>query len=268
MKDKVVIITGASSGIGYACAEYFAKKGCSVVLAARNVEKINNLQADLIKLGYNALAVKTDITQESECRNLIEATVNKYNRIDVLINNAGISMRAIFDKVELDVLKQLMNVNFWGTVFCSKYALPHLIKTQGSVIGVSSLAGLKGLPGRTGYSASKFAMHGFLETLRAENLKKKLHVMIATPDFTASEIRKRALVANGNMQGKTPLNENKLVPAEVVAAKIYKGWKKKKRTLLLTSKGKMMYVMKFIAPTLLDNITFKTMAKEPDSPFK
>ena len=177
-------------------------------------------------------------------------------------------MRAMFSDVELSVMKKLMDVNFWGTVYCTKYALPHLIETRGTVAGISSIAGIHGLPGRTGYSASKFAMHGFLEALRIENFKNGLHVLIAAPGFTYSNIRKTALAADGNPQGESPREEDKMMTAEKVAQHIYRAVSKRSRSLILTSQGKSTALLKRIAPSLLDKLIYDHLAKEPDSPFK
>ncbi|MBM3419708.1 MAG: SDR family oxidoreductase, partial [Bacteroidetes bacterium] len=237
--NKVVVITGASSGIGRATAYEFARLGSRVVLAARNEERLKEISADLQSLGYKSIYVVTDVSEESDCRNLIEKAVEEFGTIDILINNAGISMRALFVEVDLSVLHRLMDINFWGTVYCSKYALPYLIQNKGSLIGVSSVAGFHGLPGRTGYSASKFAMHGFLETIRIENLKKGLHVMIIAPGFTATEVRYRALTADGTEQGDSPRDEKKMDTPEHVARWIVKGILKKKRNKLLTWEGRL-----------------------------
>ena len=166
IKDKVVIVTGASSGIGKACVEEFANRGAKVVFCARTINKLKEIEQNLKDKGLEVFAVKTDVTIEEECKALIDITVKKYGTIDVLINNAGISMRALFKDVNIKVIKKLMDVNFWGTVYCTKFALPYLLESKGSVVGVTSIAGFHGLPGRSGYSASKFAMHGFLETIR------------------------------------------------------------------------------------------------------
>ena len=192
-KDKVVIVTGASSGIGEAIAREFAANGSKVMLAARSEDKLANIVDQIKVKSHEASFIKTDVSIEQDCRRLVDKTVEKYGTVDILVNNAGVSMRALFIDVDLKVLHTLMNINFWGTVYCTKYALPYLIENKGSLIGVSSVAGFHGLPGRTGYSASKFAIHGFLETIRIENLKKGLHVMIIAPGFTASDIRKHAL---------------------------------------------------------------------------
>ncbi|MFB6340501.1 SDR family oxidoreductase [Saccharicrinis sp. FJH62] len=267
MKDKVVIITGASSGIGLALARQYAAKGSHLVLAARSLDKLNEVSVELEKSGVEVLAVKTDVSIESDCKNIVERAVSKFGRVDVLINNAGISMRANFMDVELSVLKRLMDVNFWGTVYCTRYALPYLLKSKGSLVGVSSIAGYVGLPGRTGYSASKFAMHGFLNTVRTENLKKGLHVLIAAPGFTASNVRFSALTADGSSQGETPRKEDKMMSAEEVARHIYKAVIKRKRTLILTFvEGKLTVFLSKFMPGLLIKLTYNHMAKEPDAP--
>ena len=202
LKEKVIVITGASSGIGEAMARVYAAQGARVVLGARSVQKLQLIVGEIRAQGGQAVYCGVDVTVPDQCRELIETAVREYGRIDVLICNAGLSMRAIFDDVELSVLHRLMDVNFWGAVNCCKYALPYLQATKGSIVGISSVAGLHGLPGRTGYSASKYAMTGFLETLRIENLKKGLHVMIACPGFTASKSASRPSRPTGRSRAR------------------------------------------------------------------
>jgi short-subunit dehydrogenase len=266
--DKVVIITGASSGIGEAAAREFAANGSRVVLAARSEERLVTIVDDLKQKGQEAFYVVTDVAVEADCRNLVEKTVEKYGTVNILVNNAGISMRSVFVKTELSVLHRLMDVNFWGTVYCTKYALPYLLATRGSLVGVSSVAGFHGLPGRTGYSASKFAMHGFLETIRIENLKKGLHVMIIAPGFTATEIRLHALLGDGSEQGHSPRDEKHLASPEFVARWILKGIRKKKRNKILTWEGKLTALFQRIIPLFVDSTYYKVFSKEPDSPLK
>jgi len=268
MKDKVVIITGASSGIGLATARAFVNEGARVVLAARRIDLLLHLQEELLQNGGEAIAIQTDITSEEACRHLIEETIRHYGRIDILINNAGISMRALFSEVDLVVLRRLFDVNFWGAVNCTKYALPHLLEAKGWVVGVSSVAGIVGLPGRTGYSASKYALHGFLETLRIENLRKGLHVLILCAGFTKSEIRKNALTANGNPQGFTPREEEKMMTPEDVARAIIRSVRRRRNYVILTLEGKMTALVKRIAPRLLEYAAYLKMANEPDSPLR
>ena len=266
MKDKVVIITGASSGIGLATAKEFARLGARVVLAARRAELLKEIETELKQKGYEAFAVVTDVSRENDCKSLIDSTIEKYGCIDILINNAGISMRALFRDVEIDVLKRLFEVNFWGAVQCTKYALPYLIQHKGSVVGVSSVAGIVGLPCRTGYSASKYALHGFLETLRIENLKNGLHVLIMCAGFTKSDIRKKALTADGSQQGFTPREEEKMMMPEDVAKAIVKSLRRKRNYVILTFEGKIIALVKRIAPRFLEHQAYNRMAKEPESP--
>ncbi len=266
MKNKVLIITGASSGIGKALVKEALQRGASVVLAARNRNAMQEIVSDASPGKY--LIAPADVSIEDDCRRLVEKTVEHFGRIDVLINNAGISMRALFADVDLQVLEKLMQVNFWGAVYCTKHALPWLLKSKGSVTGVSSIAGYKGLPARSGYSASKFALHGFLECLRIENRKTGLHVLIACPGFTASNIRKTALDKDGSMQGESPRNESEMMPAEAVAKRIMIAIQKRKRTLVLTRKGKLTVLLNKLLPALTDKLVYNHMAKEPDSPFK
>jgi len=264
MKNKVVIITGASSGIGMALAIEFARQGAKLVLASRS--SIND--QNLLRLAPGLLDVTTDVTREEDCRKLISAAIDRYGRIDILVNNAGISMRALFCDVDLEVIRKLMDTNFWGTVYCTKFALPCLLESKGSVVGVSSIAGYKGLPGRTGYSASKFAMQGFLEVLRIENMKNGLHVLIACPGFTTSNIRKVALSKDGTSQGETPLDEGRLMPAEEVAIRIIRAIGKRKDRIVLTTMGRLTVLLNKFFPKLMDKMVYNHMAKEPDSPFK
>jgi len=268
MRDKVVIITGASSGIGNATAREFTKHGSIVVLAARSEKILQMMENEFKQSGYEAFAVKTDVTIEEECKNLINKTVEKYGKIDVLINNAGISMRALFRDVNISVLKRLFDVNFWGAVHCTKYALPYLIKSKGTVVGVSSVAGFVGLPGRTGYSASKYALHGFLETLRIENLRNGLHVLIMCAGFTKSDIRKKALTADGSPQGFTPREEEKMMMPDDVAKAIYRAIRHRRNRVILTLEGKMTAFVKRIAPRILERAAYIKMANDPDSPLK
>jgi short-subunit dehydrogenase len=267
MKNKIVIVTGASSGIGKATALSFAQKGAHLVLAARSVAKLNILSEQLTPFGVEVLIVPTDVSIEADCKNLMDKALEKFGRIDVLVNNAGISMRAAFADIELDVLKKVMDVNFWGTVFCTRYAMASILKSKGSIVGVSSIAGYKGLPGRTGYSSSKFAMHGFLESVRIENLKNGIHVLIACPGFTASNIRNTALDANGSVQGETPRDEQKMMQPEEVAKAMVAAVEKRKDRLTLTANGKLTVFLNKFFPKMVDKLVFNHMSKEPGSPF-
>jgi dehydrogenase/reductase SDR family protein 7B len=267
-QGKTAVITGAGSGIGKALAEKLAEMGANVVLAARSEQVIEDLARTLDSGAGNTLAVRCDVSDESDCRRLIEETVKRFGGIDLLINNAGISMRELFAHTDPQVLKRLMDVNFWGTVYCTRFALPYLLQAKGTVVGVSSIAGYKGLPARTGYSASKFAMQGFLESLRIENLKTGLHVLIACPGFTASNIRNTALKGDGRVQGESPRDEASMMQPEEVAEHILQAALQRKNTLVLTTQGKLTVFLNKWFPRFMDKMVYNHMAKEPDSPFK
>ncbi len=264
---KTAIVTGASSGIGKALALSLAGKGASVMLAARREDLLKDIVREITDKGGEAAYCLTDVSREEDCKALVEKTVQTWGKVDILICNAGISMRANFDDVDLAVIHRLMDVNFFGTVNCTKFALPYLQQSKGSLVGVSSTAGIHGLPWRTGYSASKFAITGFLETIRLENINKGLHVMIAYPGFTASEIRYHALTANGSAQGSTPRNENAMISSEATAAHILKGIEKRIQ-YQVTFTDIVVYFAKFVCKHLLNRVVYAMMAKEPDAPTK
>lgn len=267
-KKPVCIITGASSGIGAALATEAAQRGYRLALSGRNEQNLNDVADQCRALGAEVLTVRADVASEADCRRLIHETISAFGRIDVLINNAGISMRALLRDLHPDVLRQVMDTNFWGTVYCTHAALPYLLESKGSVVGISSIAGFKGLPGRTGYSASKFAMHGFLEALRCENLKTGLHVLIACPGYTASNIRKTALNADGNAQGETPRDEARMMQPEEVARIVMNAIEKRKMYAVMSFQGKLAVWLNKWFPRLADILTYRAIAKEPDSPFK
>jgi len=262
---KTVIVTGASSGIGLASARCFADAGANVVMAARRVDL---LQQYASQMPCATLCVKADVSLEQDCKALIDAAVERFGGIDILVNNAGLSMRALFRDLDLKVIKSLMDVNFWGTVYCTKYALPYLLESRGSVVGVISIAGFAGLPGRTGYSSSKYAIRGFLDTLRIEHLYDGLHVMVFAPGFTASNVRSAALTLDGTPQGKTPRDEAGMMSAEKCAKHLLKGLRRRRSEVVLTPIGKATVLMHNLFPRWTDKMEFSYMAKEPDSPFK
>lgn len=261
-KDKVVAITGASSGIGKALAEEALKRGAKVALCARNLDKLRQM----FPANENILCVKADVSVEADCSNFINEVIGKWKRVDVLINNAGITMRALFEDADLSVIRELMDINFWGTVYCTKYALPSIRENRGVIIGVSSIAGYRGLPGRTGYSSSKFAMQGFLEALRTELLNTGVHVMWVSPGFTASNIRNVARSADGTTQKETPLDESKLMTASRCAQITLDAAEQRRRTVVMTSQGKLTVLLSKLLPGFLDGLVYKHFLKEPGSP--
>jgi len=264
LKDKVVVITGGSSGIGKALVAATLEHGAKVAVCARNLEKLNGLFVPSDDL----FCFKADVSNEQDCKAFIAAVIQRWGGVDVLINNAGISMRALFEDVDLAVIRELMDINFWGTVYCTKYAFPSLLKRKGVVAGISSIAGYRGLPGRTGYSASKFAMQGFLEALRTELLHTGVHVMWVSPGFTATNIRSEARSSDGSAQAETPLDEQKLMTAEECAHRIMKGIINRRRTIVMTGQGKLTVWLNKLVPGIVDKLVYKHFLNEPDSPLK
>jgi short-subunit dehydrogenase len=257
-KDKVIVVTGGTDGIGKALVEQFLQQGARVATCGRNADKLYQLQIQ--HPDASLLTLTADVSKENDCRLFIERTISSFGRIDALINNAGISMRAMFEDVDLDVIRQVMDINFYGSVYCTKYALPSLLKTKGTVVGISSIAGYRGLPGRSGYSASKFALQGWMEALRTE-LLDNVHVMWVCPGFTASNIRQVALNKEGQQQGETPMDESKMMSADACAQHIIKSMGQKKRTLVLTFTGKRAVFMNKFFPAWTDRLTHRFFFK-------
>ncbi len=266
--NKVSIITGASSGIGKALAYELAKQGYFLVLVARRLdllsEIVNNIES---KYPIKALAYKADVSVELECKGFIEFTMASFGKIDVLINNAGISQRAMFADLNLEVFKKVMDINFWGNIYPSKYALPYLLKSKGSLVTISSISGFSPLPARTGYCSSKYAIHGFMESLRIEHLKTGLHVMVVAPEYVASEIRIHALLSDGQEQGVSPREEKKMLTAEYVAKRIVVGIKKRRRTMVIGITGTLIIGFSRFLPKFTDKLIYNKIKQEDNSPF-
>lgn len=259
-KNKVVVITGGSDGIGKALADALISLGAKVATCGRNQEKLYDLQ--LLHSGKPLHTMVADVSNYNDCRNFIQSTIQVYGGIDILINNAGISMRALLKDLEVDVIKKVMDVNFSGTLYCTKLALDSIINRKGTIVGVSSIAGYRGLPGRSGYSASKFAMNGFMEAIRTELLDSGVNVMWVCPGFTASNIRNAALNNKGRLQGESPMDEGKMMSSEKCAMLILKAIEKRKRTLVLTFTGKRTVFMNKFFPSLADRLVKKFFIKK------
>lgn len=264
MKDKVVIITGGSTGIGKALAEEFGRHGSKVLISGRTKENLDLTVNELQNKGITISGIVADVGKEADNQAMSQEAMRLYGRIDVLINNAGISMRAAFEEVDLSVLHVVMETNFFGALYATRCCLPEIKKNKGSIVGISSIAGIRGLPGRAGYSASKFALTGFLEVLRTELLPFNVNVLTVYPGFTSSEIRKRALIRNGTPQGDSPRDERRMMTAEECAQHIYSATKKRKRSIVLTTQGKLIVMLNKWWPAMADRIVFGYMAKEKD----
>lgn len=254
-KGKTIVITGGSDGIGKALVEILIAAGANVATCGRSIEKLNEVKNTFI--GKPLLCVPADVSVYEDCKIFIESTITTFGGIDILINNAGISMHAELRNAEINVFKKVMDINYFGTVYCTKLALESIIKSKGSIVGVSSIAGYRGLPGRSGYSASKFAVNGWLEALRTELVVEGVNVMWVCPGFTKSNIRNAALNENAQAQGESPLDESKLMTSEECAQHILTAIEKRKRTLVLTFNGKRTVFMNKFFPSWADKLVRK-----------
>ncbi len=260
MKDQSVIITGASSGIGKELALRYAKEGAWLTLAARNEEKLEEVAESCRNAGGKAVAVPTDVSDADQCERLIDICVNDYGKIDVLVNNAGITMWSYFDKVkDLSVLEKVMQVNYFGSVYCTHYALPLLKESKGRIVGVSSLTGKTGIPTRSGYGASKHAMAGFFDTLRIELKKTGVSVTMIYPGFVSTEVRERAMGGDGKPIKKSPVKENKVMTVEKCVDLMISAIASRKRELVMTFRGKLGMWLKLILPGLVDRIALNAI---------
>lgn len=260
LQNKVVVVTGGSEGIGRALVETLLQQGAKVATCSRNYDKLYQLQT--LNPNKPLFTYQADVSSEQDCRTFIEQVIKAYGTIDVLINNAGISMRALFEDTELETLRKVMDINFWGTVYCTKFALPYIIKQKGTVAGISSVAGYRGLPGRSGYSASKFAVNGWMEALRTELMESGVNVIWVCPGFTASNIRNAALDQDAKPTGETKMDEGKMMTAEECATHILDAIVKRKRTLVLTGTGKQAVYMNRFFPALADKLVRKFYYKD------
>jgi short-subunit dehydrogenase len=262
---NVIVITGASDGIGAEAARQLAvKHGAQValVLAGRSQEKLDAVSAQCREHGAQVLTMAMDVADEAQCRALIERAVTAFGRIDALVNNAGISAQALFSEVQAEDLhwyETLMKVNLWGSVWCTHAALPHLKASRGRIVAVSSLAGLVGVPGRTAYSASKFAMTGFFEALRAELKASGVSVTTAYPGVVVTSLRHRGFNARGEAAGSSGLKEDGAMSVEECARLIVAGMQQRRREVVMTAKGKLGRFVKIVAPGVVEDMALAAL---------
>ncbi|MGS0675998.1 SDR family oxidoreductase [Shewanella sp. 125m-1] len=253
--DKVIIITGASEGIGRALAIELAPYGCKLVLCARNLERLNSLAEEVAELGQPPLVHVADLSEQSQCSGLIQACIAHFGKLDILVNNAGMTMWSRFDELQdLSVISQIMQVNYLGPVYLTHAAIPYLKQTQGQIVAVASLTGMTGVPARSGYAASKHAVIGFFDSLRIELSDNDVAVTVICPDFVVSQTHKRALDAKGQPLGKTPMQEAKIMTAQKCAQLMIPAIANRKRQLITSFRGKIGRFFKIIAPELIDKI--------------
>ncbi len=265
---QTIVITGASEGIGAEIARQLAQRHgaqLSLVLAARNEEALQAVAAQCGAMAAATLVVRTDVSEQAQCSALMDAALARFGRIDALINNAGMSAQALFSEVRSEDLgwyEALMKINLWGSVWCTHAALPALKQSRGRIVAVSSLAGLVGVPGRTAYSATKFAMTGFLEALRAEMKSAGVSVTTAYPGVVATHIRYRGFNAAGLPAGSSGLKEDGAMSVEECARLIIEGMARRDREVVMTAKGRLGRWLKLLAPGAVENMALAALKDE------
>jgi short-subunit dehydrogenase len=260
--ENVVIVTGASDGIGAEVARQLADQGAWLALAARDAEKLEAVAAECRARGGRALVVPTDVAEQEQCRRLVDRTVEAYGRVDTLVNNAGIGMWARFDEVtDLTPFERIMQVNYFGSLYCTHHALPHLKRSRGRIVGVSSLTGRTGVPTRSGYAASKHAMAGFFDSLRIELADEGVSVTMIYPGFVATDIRRRAFGPDGRPLGKSPVREAEVMSVEECARRTVAAAAARRREVVMTARARVGMWLKLISPAVVDRIARRAIER-------
>lgn len=258
-QDQSVIVTGASSGIGKSLALRLADQGARVVLAARSVERLEALAQECSRRGGQALVVPTDVADEAQCRALVERATQEYGRLDMLINNAGFGLVARLDEMpDLHLFRQVLDVNFYGALCCTYYALPHLKQAKGRLVNISSLGGLSALPYNTAYIASKFALEGFSESLRMELQANDVSVTVISPSWVVTEFHEHYVNKDGQAKGPSgrAIYTDKTMTADECARITLEAARRRKREVIM-GPGRLALLLKVIAPDWLDKMVLK-----------
>lgn len=258
-RGQVVIVTGASAGIGKSLALQLAAQGAKLVLAARRVDRLEQISAECRQLGGEALVIPTDVSVEAQCRDLIEKSVATFGRLDMLVNNAGMAATALLDEFpDLQLFKQTLDINFYGAVYCTYYALPHLKRSTGRIVAVSSLGGKSAIPYNTPYCASKYALHGFCDSLRMELAPHGVSCTVICPSWVITEFHEAQLTKEGIAVGKRgrAIYAKNAMTADRCAQLTLEAAAKRKRELLM-GPGFWAVLFKTLAPDLLDWLTIK-----------
>ena len=263
-KNKVVVVTGAGSGIGLAVCERFAKAGAHLGLLDMDANGLGTAREMLVDHGAQCVSVPCDVSRQDDCTGAINQILDRFGGIDVLVNNAGITQRSAFVDTDITVFEKVMAVNFFGALYCTKAAIHSLIKRRGLIIVNESIAGIAPLLGRTGYSASKHALHGLFTSLRTEIRDTGTHVMVVCPGFVETNLQTRALGADGNVTNHPQSRVGGQQTPEMVADIIYRGALKRKDLLVLTPVGKLTWWMSRLVPPLYERIMAKQLRSELD----
>ena len=262
MKDNVVIITGASKGIGAELARQLAARGAALALVARDRAALERVASECVALGARAEVIVADVALEEDCRRMVERAVAAFGRIDTLVNNAGATMWARFEDIrDMAILARIMQVNFMGAVYCTRYALPHLKASRGRLAGIASLTALVGVPTRSGYAASKHAMRGFFDSLRIELADSGVSVTMIYPGFVSTGIRENATGPDGKPIQVSPVKEGEVMGVEECARISLGAIEARRREVVMTFRGKMGMFLKLVAPGLVDRIARNAIEK-------
>lgn len=261
--NKVIIITGASSGIGAELARQLAKQKAKLVLAARGVDRLKTVADKCEKIGAETTYLSTDVSNRLDCEALIKHTIGTFGCIDVLINNAGYGMWSTLEELlDINIINQIMEINYFGSVYCTYYALKHLIASSGQIVIVNSEAGKTGVPTRTGYSASKFALNGFFDSLRIELASSGVTITSVYPGFVATGAHERIPGPDGKPLGKTHIIDyKKVITTEKCVEKIVSEMSKHKREVLFSNRIRIGLWIKMISPRFLDYITARAIRR-------
>jgi NAD(P)-dependent dehydrogenase (short-subunit alcohol dehydrogenase family) len=263
-QDKVAVVTGGASGIGLAVCREFATHGVRIAMLDMDDEALGKISKEFSEKGIPTLGILCDVTNEESCKTAMDKVLDEYGQIDILFNNAGITQRGVFEKTKTRVFRQVMEVNFFGSLYCTKAALPALIRAKGIIIVNESIAGVAPLLGRTGYSASKHALHGMFTSLRCELRHKGVHVMIVCPGFIRTNLQTRALGFDGRITTREQTKVGSEDTPENVARQIIKGIEKKRPILVLTFMGKLGYLVSRLSPGLYEHLMTRQFKKELD----
>lgn len=261
-KDKVVMVTGGASGIGLAVCCEFAGQGAKIAMVDMDGPALERAKSQFKDKGWDLLALMCDVTLQKECEQTVQKIIEHFSGIDVLFNNAGITQRGLFKDTRISVFEKVMAVNFFGSLYCTKAALPSLMEKKGCIIVNESVAGIAPLLGRTGYSASKHALHGLFTSLRCEMRACEVHIMIVCPGFIRTNLQQRALGADGNIATHAQTKIGSEDTAENVARQIVNGVKQKKANLVLTFMGKFGCYLHRLSPVLYERLMTRQFKKE------
>jgi len=260
--NKVVLVTGGASGIGLATCQEFARAGAKIVMLDMDEQMLDMQKHAFASSGHKLLTLVCDVTDAVACDRSVDLVIRKYGAIDLLFNNAGITQRGLFEHTKVSVIERVMAVNFYGSLYMTKAALPSLIAQKGMIIVNESVAGVAPLLGRCGYSASKHALHGLFTSLRCEMRHKGVHVMIVCPGFIKTNLQTRALGSDGNIALREQTRVGKQQTPEFVARHIHLGAQKETPMLVFTLMGKIAYLVSRLAPSLYERLMTRQFKAE------